>query len=101
MKSVAPSSLAISNLPGLMSTAMMRAALAIFAPMIAARPMPPRPKMATVAPSSTLAVFSTAPIPVVTPQPSRQTFSSGASLGIFAREISGSTVYSEKVEQPM
>jgi hypothetical protein len=48
-----------------------------------------------------LAVLSTAPMPVVTPQPSRQTFSSGASLGILATEISGSTVYSEKVEVPM
>ncbi len=46
--------------------------------------MPPRPKTATVAPGSTLAVLSTAPMPVVTPQPSRQTFSSGASLRIFA-----------------
>ncbi|MNV92123.1 hypothetical protein D3C71_1866770 [compost metagenome] len=81
--------------------AMIREALAILAPMIAAKPMPPRPKIATVAPSSTLAVLSTAPMPVVTPQPSRQTLSSGASLGILAREISGSTVYSEKVEQPM
>ena len=84
-----------------MSTPMMREALAIFAPMIAASPMPPRPKIATVAPSSTLAVLSTAPMPVVTPQPSRHTFSSGASLGIFASEISGTTVYSEKVEVPM
>ena len=38
---------------------------------------------------------------VATPQPSRQTFSSGASLGITATETSGSTVYSENVEQPM
>ena len=58
-------------------------------------------KMATLAPSSTLAVLSTAPMPVVTPQPSRQTLSSGASLSIFASEISGTTVYSEKVEVPM
>lgn len=49
----------------------------------------------------TLAVFMTAPIPVVTPQPSRQISSNGASLLTFANEISGSTVYSEKVEQPM
>jgi len=63
--------------------------------------MPPSPKMATVAPGSTLAVFITAPMPVVTPQPSRQTFSSGAALLILASAISGSTVYSEKVEVPM
>ncbi|MNH24572.1 hypothetical protein D3C79_845160 [compost metagenome] len=101
MKSVAPSCLAISNLAGLISIAMIRPALAMVAPIIAASPMPPRPKIATLAPSSTLAVLITAPMPVVTPQPSRQTFSSGASLGILAREISGSTVYSENVEVPM
>lgn len=33
--------------------------------------MAPRPNTATVAPGSTLAVLSTAPMPVVTPQPSR------------------------------
>jgi hypothetical protein len=40
-------------------------------------------------------------MPVVTPQPSEHTFSSGASLGIFANEIAGSTVYSENVEHPV
>ena len=54
-----------------------------------------------MAPGSTLAVFSTAPMPVVMPQPSRQTFSSGAALLIFASEISGSTVYSLNVLVPM
>ncbi len=63
--------------------------------------MPPRPNTATVEPGSTLAVLSTAPMPVVMPQPSRQTLSSGAALLILARAISGTTVYSEKVEQPM
>ncbi|MNR17807.1 hypothetical protein D3C85_1344910 [compost metagenome] len=79
-QSVAPNCLAISNLAGLMSMAMIRAALALTAPMTADRPIPPRPKMATVSPGLTLAVLITAPIPVVTPQPSRQTFSSGASF---------------------
>jgi hypothetical protein len=46
-------------------------------------------------------VLSTAPIPVVTAQPNRQTVSSGASLRIFASAISGSTVHSAKVEVPM
>ena len=57
---------------------MMRPALAITAPCTTDKPMPPRPKTATLAPASTLAVFNTAPMPVVMPQPSRQTFSSGA-----------------------
>ncbi|MNE65181.1 hypothetical protein D3C80_1606400 [compost metagenome] len=81
--------------------AMMRLALALTAPMTADKPMPPRPKMATVSPGCTLAVLMTAPMPVVTPQPSRQTFSSGASFWILATEISGNTVYSEKVDVPM
>ncbi|MNF81572.1 hypothetical protein D3C84_638500 [compost metagenome] len=63
--------------------------------------MPPSPKMATLSPSLTLAVFITAPMPVVTPQPSRQTSSSGAAGSTLAMEISGSTVYSLKVEVPM
>jgi len=37
----------------------------------------------------------------VIPQPSKQTFSRGASSRIFATEISGNTVYSLKVEVPM
>jgi hypothetical protein len=57
--------------------------------------------MATVAPSSTFAVFITAPMPVVTPQPSKQTSSHGAVLLTLAKEISGNTVYSENVEQPI
>jgi hypothetical protein len=40
-------------------------------------------------------------MPVVTPQPSRQTSSSGAAGSTLAMEISGSTVYSLKVEVPM
>ena len=81
--------------------AMMRLALAMVAPWMALKPTPPRPKTATVAPGSTLAVFSTAPMPVVMPQPSRQTFSSGALSLIFATAISGRTVYSLNVEVPM
>jgi len=80
---------------------MMRFALALTAPMITAKPMPPRPNTATVSPAFTFAVLETAPNPVVTPQPSRHTFSRDASLLIFAKEISGITVYSEKVEVPM
>ena len=41
------------------------------------------------------------PIPVVMPHPSRHTFSSGASERMTARAISGTTVYSAKVDVPM
>ena len=80
---------------------MIRPAFAITAPWITDRPMPPRPNTATVEPGSTLAVLSTAPMPVVMPQPSRQTLSSGAALFTLAVEISAMTEYSEKVDVPM
>jgi len=100
-QSVAPNCRASANLEGLVSMAMMRPALAWRAPWITARPMPPRPNTATLSPSATLAVLCTAPMPVVTPQPSRHTCS-GLACGLtLASDTSATTVYSEKVEQPM
>jgi len=52
-----------------MSMPMMRDAPLSTAPWITAMPTAPRPKTATVAPASTLAVFRTAPMPVGTAQP--------------------------------
>jgi hypothetical protein len=52
-----------------MSTPMILPAPTSLAPWMTFRPMPPRPKTTTVAPASTLAEYSTAPTPVVTPQP--------------------------------
>ena len=80
---------------------MMRSAPASTAPWITESPIPPRPNTATLEPGSTFAVCSTAPIPVVTPQPSRQIWSSGASARTFASAISGTTVYSANVDVPM
>ena len=100
-QSVAPKTWASSNLDGLVSIAMMRPACASFAPWITASPMPPRPNTATESPGCTLAVFFTAPRPVVTPQPSRQTCSGFASGWTLASDTSATTVYSLKVEQPM
>ncbi len=90
--SVAPSRRAMANFSGLVSMPMMRPAPAMTAPWMTDSPMPPSPKTATVAPGWTFAVFSTAPMPVVTPQPRRQTLSSGASGRILASAISGTTV---------
>ena len=59
--SVAPSLVASCSLAGLVSTAMMRPAPAICAPLIAAMPTPPQPITATVSPGATFAVFTTAP----------------------------------------
>ena len=61
----------------------------------------PAPKTTHVEPGSTLAVLIAAPSPVERPQANRQARSSGASLLTFASAISGMTVYSAKVEQPM
>ena len=67
---------------------MIRLAFAITKPWITLRPMP-KPKTAAVEPALTFAVFRTAPIPVVIPHPSRQTFSKGAAGFILATAISG------------
>ena len=61
----------------------------------------PAPKTTQVDPGATLAVFIAAPIPVERPHANRQARSSGASGSIFARAISGITVYSAKVDVPM
>ena len=71
-----------------MSTAMMRPAPAIAAPLIAERPTPPQPMTATVLPTSTFAVLMTAPTPVVTPQPMSAARSSGISGRIFTSACS-------------
>ncbi len=59
--SVAPKVCASSSLNGSLSIAMIRAAPAICAALIVARPMPPAPKTATVEPGSIRAVWTTAP----------------------------------------
>ena len=53
----------------LMSTPMIMSAPASRSPWMTLSPMPPSPKTIALAPSSTFAVLSTAPTPVVTPQP--------------------------------
>jgi hypothetical protein len=52
-----------------MSTPTIMSAPTIFRPWMTLRPMPPRPKTTALAPGSTPAVLTTAPTPVVTPQP--------------------------------
>merc|ERR1719203_48965 len=99
--SVAPITLAISNLPSLMSIPIMREAFARTQPWMTERPTPPSPKTAQIDPSVTLEVLSAAPMPVVMPQPRRQAFRGGAFGSILAMEISGRTVYWLKVEVPV
>ena len=64
-----PNCSASGRLSALMSTPMMRSAPTRRAPWMTLSPIPPSPNTATFEPGSTLAVFMTAPKPVVTPQP--------------------------------
>ena len=64
------------------------------APWIAARPTPPQPNTATVEPGSMRAVLSTAPTPVVTPQPISAARSSGMSSRIFTSAFSWTSIFS-------
>jgi len=100
-KSVAPIFLANGHFSGFISIAMIRLALAFFKPWITAKPIAPSPKTAVTAPSSTFAVLSTAPNPVVTPHPNSGTVSRGASSVIFTKLISLTTVYSLNVLVPI
>ncbi|CFW39934.1 Uncharacterised protein [Bordetella pertussis] len=68
-KWVMPNLRAMASRAGLRSTPMILSAPTIFAPWMTFRPMPPSPNTTTLAPASTFAVNTTAPIPVVTPQP--------------------------------
>ena len=61
----------------------------------------PAPKTTHVEPASTFAVLIAAPSPVERPHAKRHAPSSGASGLIFARAISGITVYSANVDVPM
>ena len=74
----------------------MRAAFARRAPCTTERPIPPRPITRTVAPSSTRAVFSTAPTPVWTAQPITHATSSGVSAGTLIAPVACTTVDSAK-----
>ena len=70
------------------------AGTAISAPLIAAMPTPPQPITATFSPGVTLAVFTTAPNPVMTPQPINAASSSGMSLRILTMAFSCTSICS-------
>jgi hypothetical protein len=56
--------------------------------------------MSTVAPSSTLAVFNTAPTPVCTAQPMTQATPNGVSASIFTAPTAGVMTYSANAARP-
>ena len=77
---------------------MMRPAFLMRAAWMTLRPMPPTPNTATSWPGWTLARLSTAPAPVMTPQPMRQAEVSGTLSSIFTTWRELTTVYSAKAE---
>ena len=91
---VAPSSRAFANFDSTVSTAMIMRAPAMRAPWIAASPTPPAPKTATVEPGSMRAVLSTAPTPVVTPQPMSAACANGIWSSIFTIAFSCTSIFS-------
>ena len=74
--------------------ATIRDAPATMAPMTIDRPTPPTPRTATLAPSGTAAVLSTAPTPVDTQQPMRAATSAGTLDGSATAADAGTTVRS-------
>ena len=85
--------MAASFLSSLRSTATITLAPEILAAYTTDNPTAPIPKTTTDLPKPTLQVFQTAPQPVETPQPNRQTLFKSADLLILAQEISANTVY--------
>src|SRR5881227_3081227 len=59
-------------------------------------PTPPQPITTTLSPGETLAVFTTAPYPVMTPHPIRAARSSGMSLRILTMAFSCTSICSAK-----
>ena len=84
-----------------MSTQMIRSAPCSRQPATAPSPTIPAPNTTQVVPGSTFAVLIAAPSPVERPQAKSAACSKGASGLTLASAISGITVYSAKVEQPM
>ena len=79
---VAPNSSAQASFCGITSTAMILPAPTSRAAWMVFRPTPPQPHTATLAPGGTFARLNTGPAPASTPQETRHTTSSGASLRI-------------------
>src|SRR5580704_579446 len=97
---VAPNSVASSSFRGSLSTAMMTAAPASLDPATAAHPTPPQPKTATESPGPTWPVYMAAPMPAITPQPSRPTASGRAAGLTLVHWPAATSVRSAKAPMP-
>ena len=98
--SLAPNFFAHSSLPWLVPIANTLLHPFALAPWRMDSPTQPTPKTATLE-FSTSGVLVNAPYPVVIPHPKRHAFSSGALWLMATTENFETTVYCEKVEQPI
>ena len=96
---VAPQSMASASFCSETSTAITHSAPAARAPITAESPTPPQPITATRSPGRTSPVFQTAPMPVVTAQPTIEATSSGASSSMTTHDASGTTHASANVDR--
>jgi hypothetical protein len=83
-----------------MSTAMIGLAPASAAPAIAAAPTPPQPMTAMLLPRVIPPVLMAAPIPAITPQPSRPTAAGRASGSTFVHCPAATRVFSASEPMP-
>src|SRR4249920_681769 len=97
---VAPNSLAHSSLRSSMSTPMMVCAPANRAPAIAASPTPPQPNTATESPRPTLPVLIAAPMPAITPHPSRPAAVAGTAGSTLVHWPAATSVFSTNAPMP-
>ena len=80
------------------STATIGSAATATAPSTALIPTPPQPSTATRSPGRTPAVRQTAPVPVVTAQPTIAATSHGTSCGIGTQQAAGTTAWSANAD---
>ncbi len=97
---VAPNPRAHSSFRSSRSTATIVEAPASLAPAMAASPTPPQPNTATVSPGPTPPVCTAAPMPAITPQPSRPATSGRAAGSTGVHWPAATRVRSAKAPMP-
>ena len=97
---VAPKPRAASSFRSSTSTAMIVVAPTTLAPAMAALPTPPQPITATESPRRTPPVFTAAPNPAITPQPSRPTAAASASRSTLVHWPDATRVFSMNAPMP-
>ena len=97
---VAPNPRAASSFRSSTSTAMIVVAPTTLAPAMAALPTPPHPITATESPRRTPPVFTAAPNPAITPQPSRPTAAASASRSTLVHWPDATRVFSMNAPMP-